>query len=177
MCIRDRIKGLVGWLTGALSETNITLPETFDVKGIFTLVMQILGLTYENIKARIIKRYPPAAKVISAVEKGVEIIHLLLTKGPIALWEMVKNAMANLKEMVMGAIRNFVITTVIKEAVTWLLGLLNPAGALVKILKLLFDLVMFLVERFNQIKDFVLSVYGAIMSIASGVLGLSLIHI
>lgn len=165
------IKGLVGWLTGALSETNITLPETFDVKGIFTLVMQILGLTYENIKARIIKRYPPAAKVISAVEKGVEIIHLLLTKGPIALWEMVKNAMANLKEMVMGAIRNFVITTVIKEAVTWLLGLLNPAGALVKILKLLFDLVMFLVERFNQIKDFVLSVYGAIMSIASGVLG------
>jgi hypothetical protein len=165
------IKGLIGWLTGALSEANITLPETFDVKGIFSLVMQILGLTYANIKARVIKRYPPAEKVINAIEKGVEIIHLLLTKGPIALWEMVKQSMANLKEMVMGAIRNFVITTVIKEAVTWLLGLLNPAGALVKILKLLFDLVMFLVERFQQIKHFVLSVYGAITSIASGVLG------
>jgi hypothetical protein len=165
------IKGLIGWLTGALSETPITLPETFDVKGIFSLVMQILGLTYANIRARVIKKYPAAEKVISAIEKGVEIVHLLITKGPIALWDMVKESMANLKEMVMGAIRNFVITTVIKEAVTWLLGLLNPAGALVKILKLLFDLVMFLVERFNQIKDFVLSVYNALSSLASGVIG------
>ncbi len=165
------IKGLIGWLTGTLSEANITLPETFDVKGIFSLVMQILGLTYANIKARVIKRYPPAEKVINAVEKGVEIIHLLITKGPIALWEIVKEKMANLKQMVMGAIRSYVISTVIKEAVTWVLGLLNPAGALVKIIKLLFDLVMFLVQRFQQIKDFVLSVYEGITSIASGVLG------
>jgi hypothetical protein len=51
------------------------------------------------------------------------------------------------------------------------LGLLNPAGALVKILKLIFDFVMFLVERFEQIKDFVMSVYNGISAIASGALG------
>ena len=165
------IKGLIEWLTGAMSSVPITLPEKFDLKGIIDLVLQILGLTYANIKARIIKKYPKAEKVFAAVEKGVEIVRLLVTEGPIALWKMIKQSLANLKEMVMGAIRNFVITTVVKEAVTWLLGLLNPAGALVKILKLLFDLVMFFVERFQQIKDFVLSVYGAISSLAAGVLG------
>jgi uncharacterized protein DUF4157 len=165
------IGGLLGWLTGALSEVAITLPETFDVKGVFSLVMQILGLTYENIKAKVIKKFPPAATVFSLVEKGFVIIKRLITEGPMALWEEAKAALSNLKEIVLGGIRSFVITTVIKEAVTWLLGLLNPAGALVKILKLIFDFVMFLVERFEQIKDFVVSVYNSVAAIASGSLG------
>ncbi|RIK32785.1 MAG: hypothetical protein DCC55_36225 [Chloroflexi bacterium] len=165
------INGLIGWLTGALSEVAITLPTTFDVKGIFSLVMQILGLTYENIKARVIKRFPPAAGVFSAVEKGFAIVKRLVTEGPIALWEMAKESLVNLKEIVLGGIRSFVITTVVKEAITWLLGLLNPAGALVKILKLIYDFVMFLVERFQQIKDFVLSVYNSLAAIASGAIG------
>jgi hypothetical protein len=41
----------------------------------------------------------------------------------------------------------------------------------VKALKVLFDLTMWLIERFDQIKDFVLSVYGAVANIAAGVLG------
>ena len=168
---RHLIGGLIGWLTGALSEVAITLPENFDVQGVFSLVMQILGLTYENIKAKVIKRFPPAATVFAVVEKGFTIVKRLVTEGPMALWEEAKAALSNLKEIVLDGIRGFVITTVIKEAITWLLGLLNPASALVKILKLIFDFVMFLVERFEQIKDFVMSVYNAVTAIASGALG------
>ncbi|HWR82085.1 MAG TPA: DUF4157 domain-containing protein [Candidatus Deferrimicrobium sp.] len=166
------IKGLIGWLTGALSEVNITIPDKFDFKGILSLVLQILGLTYENIKARVIKKYPPAAKVFDVVEETFDIVKRIIDAGPslIALWKMFEESLSNLKEMVLSSIRSFVITTVIKEAVTWLLGLLNPAGALVKILKLIYDFVMFLIERFNQIKDFVLSVYNSISAIASGAL-------
>lgn len=165
------INGLLGWLTGALSETEITLPETFDAKGIFSLVIQILGLTYENIKARIIRRVPAAEKVFSVVEAGFEILKEIAVNGPIALWHKMVESLANLKEMVLSGIRNFVITTVVKEGITWLLGLLNPAAAIVKVLKLLFDFVMFLVERFDQIKDFVISVYTSMTAIAAGTLG------
>jgi hypothetical protein len=68
----------------------------------------------------------------------------------------------------MGAIRSWLITTVIKEGIIWLLSLTNPASAIVKAVKLLFDLVMFLVERYQQIKDFILSVYEAVAEVASG---------
>lgn len=165
------INGLLGWLTGALSETEITLPEKFDVKGIFSLVMQILGLTYANIKAKIIRRVPAAEKVFGAVEAGFEILKEIAVQGPIVLWQKVVESLSNLKEMVLSGIRSFVITTVVKEGITWLLGLLNPAAAIVKVLKLLFDFVIFLVARFNQIKDFVLSVYTSITAIAAGTLG------
>jgi hypothetical protein len=165
------INGLLGWLTGALSEVPISLPEKFDFKGILHLALQVLGLTYDNIKARVIKRFPPAATVFDLVEKGVQIVRRILVEGPIAIWQMVKESLSNLKEMVLSGIRNFVIVTVVKEAVGWLLGLLNPAGAIVKVVKLLYEFVMFLIERFQQIKDFIVSVYQTISAIASGALG------
>jgi hypothetical protein len=172
------INGLIGWLTGALSEVQITLPDKFDFKGIFSLVMQILGLTYENIKAKIIKKYPPSEKVFDMMERGAELIGegISLIKevkegGIGVLWKKAKESLANLKETVLSGIKDFVIFTVVKEGITWLLGLLNPAGAIAKVLKLLFDFVMFLIERFGQIKDFVVSVYDSIVAIASGNLG------
>ncbi len=165
------IGGLIGWLTGALSEVAITIPETFDLKAAFSLVMQILGLTYANIKAKIIKKFPPAATAFTVIEKGLSFVQKLVTEGPAALWEEAKAALGDLKQMVLDGIRGFVISTVIKEGITWLLSLLNPAAAIVKLVKLLFDFVMFLVERFEQIKDFVMSVYNSIAAIAAGSLG------
>ena len=162
------IKGLIGWLTGTLSKVHLSLPKTLDGPGILSLVMQILGLTYDNIKGKVIKKFPPAAKVIDGVEKGIEIVQKLVTEGPMGLWEEVKQKFSNLKETVISGIQDFVIKTVAKEGIAWLLGLLTPAGAIAKLLKLAFDFVMFLVERFQQIKDFVMSVYNSITAIASG---------
>ena len=162
------VKGLIGWLTGALSEVSLSLPATFDAPGILSLVMQILGLTYENIKAKVIKRFPPAARVIAGVEKGITIVRKLIIEGPMALWEEVKQKMSNLKDLVISGIKDFVAKTVVKEGIAWLLGLLTPVGAIAKLLKLIFDFVMFLVTRFEQIKDFVMSVYDSVAAIASG---------
>ncbi len=165
------INGLFAWLTGVLSEAQIELPEKFDAKGIFSLAMQILGVTYANIKARIIRKYPKAAGVIEKIEKGFAILKELVTKGPAALWKRVASMLRNFKESVISGIRDFVVTTLVKEGILWLLSLLNPASAIVKVIKLLYDLVMFLVESFDKIKAFVVSVYNSIAAIAAGTLG------
>jgi len=163
-------KGLISWLTGAIAEAGITLPEKFDLLGIFSLVAQILGLTYANVKARIIKKLPAAATVFDMIEKGFTLVMKLKDLDFSGLWEEAKAALANLKETVIGGIRNWVITAVIKEGIIWLISLLNPASAIVKALKALFDLAMWLIERFEQIKDFVMSVYDAVAKIAAGTL-------
>jgi len=172
------ITGLMGWLTGALSEAEITLPEKFDFKGVLSLVMQIIGATYENIKVRVVKKYPAAGRIFDNIEKGsgkvaegFEVVKEIQKNGAIVLWKKVKAKMGDLKETVISAIRNFVIISVVKNGIIWLISLLNPASAIAKVVKLLFDFTMFLIERFEQIKDFVLSVYNSITAIASGALG------
>ena len=165
------IQGVIGWLTGALAEVNLSGPFEFTPRGILRIVLEILGLTYANIKARVIRRYPKSAKVFDLIEKGFALVKKLVTEGPMALWEEIKRRLSDLKETVMGAIRNWLTVTVIKEGVIWLLSLTNPASALVKAVKLLFDLVMFLVERYRQIKEFILTVYEAVSAIAAGSFG------
>lgn len=162
------IDGVIGWLTGALSEVNLTGPFEFSPRGILSIVLQVLGLTYANIKARVIKKVPAVAPVFELVEKGYELLQKVIAEGPGALWEEIKSQLSSLKETVMGAIRNWLIVTAIKEGIVWLLSLTNPASAIVKAIKLVFDLVMFLVERYQQIKDFILSVYEAVAEVAAG---------
>lgn len=163
-------KGLIGWLTGSISEGGLTLPDKFDFKGIVSIALQVLGLTYANIKGMVVKRLPGAEKVFSGIEKGIAIVGRLIKEGPAALWEEVKKRVSNFKEMIFSGIRDFVMTTVVREGIFWLLGLLNPAGALVKALKLIIDFVFFLVDNFQRIIDFVKSVYNSLAAIASGAL-------
>ena len=72
-------KGLMGWLFGALAEGGVELPDTFDLKGIIKLLASIFGLTWANIRNRIVKQI--GEKAMAAVEKGVEIFQILADQG------------------------------------------------------------------------------------------------
>ena len=162
------VEGVKGWLTGALGEVNITGPFEFTPKGILHIVLQVLGLTYANIKARVIKKLPQAAKVFDLVEEGVTLVKRLNDEGPGALWDEIKTKVSSIKETVMGAIKSWLITTVIKEGIATLLMMTNPASAIVKAVQLLYRLVTFLIERYEQIKTFILTVYDGVAALAAG---------
>jgi hypothetical protein len=46
-------QGLMDWLMGAAAEAGIELPEQFDLPGIFSLVMQVLGLSSDYILGKL----------------------------------------------------------------------------------------------------------------------------
>jgi hypothetical protein len=73
--------------------------------------------------------------------------------------------------MVLGAIKDFVITKIITAGITWLIGLLNPAAAFVKACKMIYDVIMFFIERGSQIMEFVNSILDGLAAIVSGSLG------
>ena len=68
-------KGLLSWLFGALAEGGVELPETFDLKGVIKLLASLFGLTWRNIRDRIVKQI--GEKAMDAVETGVDIFQKL----------------------------------------------------------------------------------------------------
>ncbi len=46
--------GLIEWLTGTLTEAGIQLPEKFDMKGILNIALQVLGISWESIKPKVL---------------------------------------------------------------------------------------------------------------------------
>ena len=162
--------GLIGWLTGTLGPMGIQLPDDiFSLPGIFSLVTQILGLTFNDIRAKAVKRF--GEPIVAGMEQSVEVFQLLRDHGAMGLWEYVKEQFNDLKETVIGEIKNMVITQVITAGVKWIIGLLNPASAFVKAAMAIYDIIMFFVNRGSQVLELVNSVVDAVAAIASGAVG------
>ena len=162
-------KGLQDWLFGALAEAGIEIPETFDLKGIIKLVLSLLGLTWNAIRARIVKVIPEP--VMQVIETSVEFVKVLISEGIPGLWKWIAAKLTDLKETVMAQIEDFVVTKVITAGLTWLISLLNPAAAFIKACKMIYDAVMWFVDNAARLKDFVDSVLDSVESIAAGGVG------
>jgi hypothetical protein len=159
-------KGLMSWLFGALAEGGVELPDTFDIKGIIKLLASIFGLTWTNIRNRIVKQIGEPA--MAAIEKGVEIFSVLRTQGVSGLWQMLLEKLGDIKEMILEQVKDFVITKIITAGITWLIGLLNPAAAFIKACKLIYDVVMFFVNNASRIMKFVNTVLDSVSDIVRG---------
>ncbi|MGW7465485.1 hypothetical protein ACWGJT_12475 [Streptomyces xantholiticus] len=158
--------GLKQWLFGQLSAGGIEIPETFDAKGIIKLILSILGLTWANIRNRIVARI--GERAMGALETGFEMVKVLVTEGVGGLWKWIVEKLSDLKDTVIGAIKDFVTEKIVTAGITWIVSLLNPASAFVRACKAIYDVVMFFVNRAAQIKSFVDSVLDSVEGIARG---------
>jgi hypothetical protein len=158
--------GLKAWLLGNLAAAGLEIPERFDLPGILRMVLSILGLTWAAIRPRILAVIPEP--VLRRLEQTLEIVKILVTEGLPGVWRWVLEKVGDIKEMVLGQIKQYVVESVIKAGIVWLVSLLNPASAFVKACKAIYDIVMFFVQRATQIKSFVDSVLDSIGAIARG---------
>lgn len=162
-------KGLMSWLFGALAEGGVQLPDKFDVRGILQLLLSLFGLTWANIRNRLVKQVGEPA--MTAMEKGVEIFQKLRSEGIAGLWQMLMEKLGDIKEMILEQVKDFVITKIITAGITWLIGLLNPAAAFIKACKLIYDVVMFFVNNGSRILKFVNTVIDSVADIVKGNVG------
>ncbi len=164
---KHMIKGVIEWLTGSLGDVGITMPDNlFSLSGIFSLVTQMLGLTWDYFRGKAVKLL--GEPLVAGMEKAVEIFQIVKKDGVMGLWEYIKEQFGNLKEMVMDAIRDMVITKVIEAGIKWVMGLLSPAGAFVKAAMMIIDIVKFFVERAAQIFELVTAFVDSIKALAAG---------
>ncbi|MEV7027104.1 hypothetical protein [Kitasatospora sp. NPDC093558] len=159
-------QGLKDWLLGQLAAGGIELPETLDAKGILRLVLSILGLTWANIRARVVRQIPEPA--MRALEGSFEMVRVLMSEGVGGLWRWILGKLGDLKDTVIGAIKDFVLEKIVTAGVTWIVSLLNPASAFVRACKAIYDVIMFFVHQAARLKDFVDTVLDSIEGIAAG---------
>ncbi|OGW36643.1 MAG: hypothetical protein A2X58_09365 [Nitrospirae bacterium GWC2_56_14] len=162
-------EGFMAWLFGSLAESGVEVPKDMSLPSLLKLVLQVLGLTYQRIRAKAVKVL--GERAVSVIEKVAMIIKELVTSGPAKLWEMMKEYLGNLKEMVIDAIQDWVVTTVIKAAVLKLVSMFNPVGAIIQAIITIYNVVMFFIERIRQIMAFVESVINSVYEIATGAIG------
>ena len=49
----------MGWLFGTIKGVDIQMPDKLDFKGLISIGLQIVGLTYANFRAKLVKKLGP----------------------------------------------------------------------------------------------------------------------
>ena len=158
--------GFMTWLFGALAKAGIEIPSNLSLPSILKLALSVLGLTWTNIRPKIVKKI--GERAVTLLEKVVELAQALFTGGPAALWAKIKEMVGDLKAMVITAIQDWLITKIIQSAIAKLVTMFNPAGAIVQAVITIYNTVMFLVDNIDSILDFVEAVLNSIEAIADG---------
>ena len=161
--------GLVGWLFGALAGAGLTLPAQFDLKGVVSLALQVLGLTYQRLRGMLVKAI--GEQKVAKLEKAFDFLMMIVTQGLGAAWQKITEFVGNIQETVMGGIREWVQNSIITAAITKLLSMFNPAGAIIQAVTAIYNTVMFFIERADQIAALGEAVFSSIGSIAAGNIG------
>jgi hypothetical protein len=159
-------EGIMSWLLGRTAEAGLQLPSKFDARGVLMMIASLLGLTPAAIWARISRRLPP--KAVAAAEKVAPIVSEVRTKGISAMWNDLKTRVGDLRKELIDKAIEYAKPAIIIAGITWILSLLNPASAFVRAVKLIIDIVKFVVNQARQIFDFVNAVLDAVIAIAKG---------
>ncbi|MFE9858711.1 hypothetical protein [Streptomyces sp. NPDC005780] len=166
--IAEHLKtGVVSWLLGTAVKAGLELPQKFDMKGIIQLIGSLLGLTWDNIKARVTRKGVPD-EAMAAVETSVPVAKSIASEGPAGAVKEIQAEAGDLKATILEKLTSYLIPTVIIAGITWILSLLNPASAFIRAVKGIIDIVTFVVTEGAQIAEFVNSVLDAVVAIANG---------
>jgi hypothetical protein len=159
--------GLIDWLTGSLP--GVYIPKSFELKEIVTFVFSVLGLTWQNIRQKLVKVLGETA--VKVLETGFDFVVTLVTEGPAAAWDKIKEHLTNLKDMVIGAITDFVIDMVVKKAIPKLIAMFIPGAGFISAILSIYDTIMVFVNKIKTIIQVVTGFIDSIVAIAGGAIG------
>ncbi|HWU84439.1 MAG TPA: DUF4157 domain-containing protein, partial [Rhodocyclaceae bacterium] len=159
--------GLLEWLKGALP--GVYIPTAFELKEILKFVLSILGLTWANMRAKLVKVVGETP--VKLMEEGFSIVVTLVREGPAAAWEQLKASLGNLRDMAIGAITDFVVDTVVTKAVPKIVSMFIPGAGFIGAIISIYDTIMVFVQKMTKIAQVIGAFVNSIVQIAAGNIG------
>ncbi len=156
--------GLIDWLTGSMQ--GVYIPKSLTLGEVVKFAFSVLGLSWANIRGKLVKVVGETA--VKAMELGFSIVKTLVTEGPAAAWEQIKDQITTLKDQVIGGIIGMVVEAVVTKAVPKLIAMFIPGAGFISAILTIYDTVMVFVEKISKIIQVVTAFIDSIVNIAAG---------
>ena len=162
-------QGVLAWLLGTGVGGGLRLPARFDLLGIVMVLATLLGLSWANIRARLVRKVPP--KAVLAAETAIPLLAATKRRGVAGMWPDLKGRVGDPKKDLISNLVSYLLPTIILAGITFIVSLFNPASAFIRACKMIIDIVRFIVTQARQIIEFVNAVLDAVIAIARGSTG------
>ncbi|MFY7840118.1 MAG: phage tail protein, partial [Lacibacter sp.] len=175
--------GLKQWFLGEVQAAGIPIPTDFTVMGIIKWLLAVLDITMEKIWKKLEERIgkpkvdkikkmiDTAERVANAAGEAYQFMKDVQERGFMAVMiEKVKEQLSNVWEMVLDAVKSFVMDQIIKKVTTKLLSMLDPTGimAVVNSAIALYKAIQSFIKYLRQMLEIVNSFVEGTLQIAQG---------
>jgi len=158
--------GLKQWIFDELHLSGLKMPEHFDFASILRLVLQVLKLTYEQLRPEIVAKL--GEDVVYFFETAGNVLTRIKNEGFAAVWEMIKEKASNLFDSVIDGVKNWVITQIVKVGLIKVAELASPIGDAIEVVRSIYETIKFFIEKASKFVELVDSVVNAFSDIADG---------
>ncbi|WP_374569201.1 DUF4157 domain-containing protein [Ideonella sp.] len=169
------LNGIAAWLFGAAREAGIEPPADFSLRGVLGFVLQVLGVTVDNVFRRLAERVGQGVadrlRQMLDVATGVwSFVSILVTEGPAGLWREVQQRLSNLWDSVVQGVIGWVTERIITVATRWLLSLLDVTGIMpiVNALIAIYNAIESFIQYLRELLEIVSTVLDGVLGIARG---------
>lgn len=175
--------GLKQWFLGEVQDAGIPIPTDFSVMGIIKWLLAVLDITMEKIWKKLEERIGKpkvdkirrmiemAEKVADAAGEAYQFMKDVQERGFMAVMiEKVKEQLSNVWEMVLDAVKSFVMDQIINKVTAKLLSMLDPTGimAVVNSAIALYKAIQSFIKYFRKMLEIVNSFVEGTLQIAQG---------
>jgi hypothetical protein len=167
----DHLKtGLLDWLTGSLP--GVYIPKALSLPEFGKFALSVLGISWAQIRGKIVKTLGPnGEKIMQGLELAFNIVKALVTGGPAAAWEVIKEKLTGLKDTIVDGIIGFIKDAVITKAIPKLIAMFIPGAGFISAIISIYDTVMVFVQKIAKIIQVVIAFIDSIVAIAAGNIG------
>lgn len=169
------LNGFSNWLFGTVREAGINPPADLSLRSILGFVMEVLGVTVDNIFTRLKRKLDPAIVdrlrgALNLATGAWSFIAVLVTEGPAGLWRELSEQLSTLWDSVIEGVTGYITEKVIGWASRWLASLLDVTGIMpvINTLIAIYNAIESFMEYLRQILEMVNRVLDGIVGIARG---------
>ena len=162
------LTGFINWLFSAMGTVGVELPADTSLKSIITFFLQLMGLTWPNIREILVRHI--GEQNVELIEKAYELLTLLIEQGPGGIFEMIKERLdpATMMQTVIEAAVSYMVETIVSMATVRILGLFNPAGAILQAIEAIYKVLKWIFENAARIFTLVQTIVGGIADLIAG---------
>jgi hypothetical protein len=167
--------GLLDWLFRGVRQAGIEPPSELSLEAGLEFVMQVLGITEENLWAKLAERIGQdrVDQIRGAIDKLTGIwtfVKDVQERGIVAIWEYIQGQITSLWDVVISTARNWIMEKIVIKVTMWLLSFLDPTFimSVVNGFVFVFNAIASAVEYVREMLDIVDLFVGTVASIARG---------
>lgn len=169
------LNGVAGWLFRHLEGAGIRPPADLSLRSVMGFVLEVLGVTVENIFARLAARVGDDVvqrlrRMLSMASGVWNFVRVLVEEGPAGLWREVQERLSNLWDTVVEGVVGWITQRIVEPATQWLLSLLDVTGItpVINALVTVYSAMESFVQYLREIVEMVSRVLDGVIDLAAG---------